>query len=131
MAFRDATDRLSTFVTSSGISHGGVNRFLSRPYGCTNACAEGLLFPLVATSAGGNFDTPYIDVFGRLTRLGSSPYRYRCDENPDSRNPCIFGWVRVVKIGVQKLARIRFRSLVVCSGFHRKRRMLSQGTVIF
>ena len=42
-----------------------------------------------------------------------------------------FGWVRVVKIDAQKLARIRFRSLVVCSGFLGKRRMLGQGTVIF
>ena len=41
------------------------------------------------------------------------------------------GWVRVVKIGAQKLARIRFRSLVVCSGFLEKSRMLVQGTVIF
>ena len=41
------------------------------------------------------------------------------------------GWVRVVKIGVQKLVRIRFQSLVVCSGFLRKWRILGQGTVIF
>ena len=101
--------RLSTFVTSSEVSQGGINWFLSRPYVWAIAPGAEISCPLMAPSKGTTLDTPYIDVFGRRAGLGGNPYRYRCDENPDSRNPCI-SWLgarcqnRRPKIGAHKVS---------------------------